>query len=171
MATHSSVLAWRIPGMGKPSWLPSMGSHRVRHNWSDLAAAGNMQKRFIQCVCVDVSGCVYGGMLVAQLCPTLCDPMDWALQAPLSMEFSRQDYWSGEPFPFPGDFSVPGIELWSPTLQMSPYHLSQQGSPYTTWLGRFYSRYTGWLNTQKLISVNQQINRLRKNHMIISINM
>ena len=34
MATHSSVLAWRIPGMGKPSGLPSMGSHRVGHNWS-----------------------------------------------------------------------------------------------------------------------------------------
>ena len=39
MATHSSVLAWRIPGMGEPGGLPSMGSHRVRHNWSDLAAA------------------------------------------------------------------------------------------------------------------------------------
>ena len=39
MATHSSVLAWRIPGMGQPSGLPSMGSHRVGHNWSDLAAA------------------------------------------------------------------------------------------------------------------------------------
>ena len=39
MATHSSVLAWRIPGTGEPGGLPSMGSHRVRHNWSDLAAA------------------------------------------------------------------------------------------------------------------------------------
>ena len=39
MATHSSVLAWRIPGTGEPSGLPSMGSHRVGHNWSDLAAA------------------------------------------------------------------------------------------------------------------------------------
>jgi len=38
-ATHSSVLAWRIPGMGEPGGLPSMGSHRVGHNWSDLAAA------------------------------------------------------------------------------------------------------------------------------------
>ena len=37
--THSSVLAWRIPGMGEPGGLPSMGSHRVGHNWSDLAAA------------------------------------------------------------------------------------------------------------------------------------
>ena len=39
MATHSSVLAWRIPGMGEPGGLPSMGSHRVGHNWNDLVAA------------------------------------------------------------------------------------------------------------------------------------
>ena len=39
MATHSSVLAWRIPGMGEPGGLQSMGSHRVRHDWRDLAAA------------------------------------------------------------------------------------------------------------------------------------
>ena len=39
MATHSRVLAWRIPGMGKPGGLPSMGSHRVGQDWSDLAAA------------------------------------------------------------------------------------------------------------------------------------
>ena len=39
MATHSSVLAWRIPGTGHPGGLPSMGSHKVRHDWSDLAAA------------------------------------------------------------------------------------------------------------------------------------
>ena len=39
MATHSSVLAWRIPGTGEPGGLPSMGSHRVGHNWGDLAVA------------------------------------------------------------------------------------------------------------------------------------
>ena len=39
MATHSSVLAWRVPGTGEPGGLPSMGSHRVGHDWSDLAAA------------------------------------------------------------------------------------------------------------------------------------
>ena len=39
MATHSSVLAWRIPGTGEPGGLPSVGSHRVGHDWSDLAAA------------------------------------------------------------------------------------------------------------------------------------
>ena len=44
MATHSSVLAWRIPGTGEPGVLPSLGSHRVGHDWSDLAvvaAAGS----------------------------------------------------------------------------------------------------------------------------------
>ena len=45
MATHSSVLAWRIPGMGEPGGLPSMGSHRVRHDWSDLAVAAAGWKR------------------------------------------------------------------------------------------------------------------------------
>ena len=44
MATHSSVLAWRIPGTGEASGLPSLGSHRVGHDWSDAAAAaaGNL---------------------------------------------------------------------------------------------------------------------------------
>ena len=40
MATHSSVLAWRIPGTGEPAGLPSLGSHRVGHDWSDSAAVG-----------------------------------------------------------------------------------------------------------------------------------
>ena len=43
MAAHSSVLAWRIPGMGEPGGLTSMGSHRVGHDWSDLAAAEHWQ--------------------------------------------------------------------------------------------------------------------------------
>ena len=42
-ATHSSVLAWRIPGVGEPGGLPSMGSHRIGHDWSDLAAAAAKQ--------------------------------------------------------------------------------------------------------------------------------
>ena len=46
MATHSSVLAWRIPGTGKPGGLPSLGSHRDRHDWSDLAAAAATKSRW-----------------------------------------------------------------------------------------------------------------------------
>ena len=45
MATHSSVLAWRIPGTGEPGGLPSMGSHRVGHNWSDLASKWSKSDR------------------------------------------------------------------------------------------------------------------------------
>ena len=44
MATHSSVLAWRIPGTGEPGGLLSMGLHRVGHDWSDLAAASAATK-------------------------------------------------------------------------------------------------------------------------------
>ena len=56
-------------------------------------------------------------VLVAQLCPTLWDPWTAAHQAPLSMGFSRQGYWSGLPFPSPGDLPDPGIEPRSPTMQ------------------------------------------------------
>ena len=42
MATHSSTLAWRIPWTEEPGGLPSMGLHRVRHDWSDLAAAATI---------------------------------------------------------------------------------------------------------------------------------
>ena len=45
MATHSSVLAWRIPGTGKPGGLLSMGLHRVGHDWSDLAVAAADQRK------------------------------------------------------------------------------------------------------------------------------
>ena len=42
MATHSSILAWRIPGVGEPGGLLSMGLHRVGHDWNDLAAAAEL---------------------------------------------------------------------------------------------------------------------------------
>ena len=45
MATHSSILAWRIPGTGEPGGLPSMGLHRVGHDRSDLAAAAGRSWR------------------------------------------------------------------------------------------------------------------------------
>ena len=53
-------------------------------------------------------------VLIAQLCLTLCNPWTVACQAPLSMEFSRQEYWNGLPFPIPGDSPNPRIELASP---------------------------------------------------------
>ena len=56
-------------------------------------------------------------VLVAKLCPTLLTPWAVACQAPLSMGFSRQEYWSGLPFPSPGDLPDPGIEPGPPALQ------------------------------------------------------
>ena len=55
--------------------------------------------------------------LAAQLCLTLCDPMDCPRQAPLSMGFSRQEYRRGLPCPPPGDLPKPGIEPRSPALR------------------------------------------------------
>ena len=58
----------------------------------------------------------------------LATPWTVALQAPLSMEFSGQEYWSGLPFPSAGVIPDPGIELRSPTLQADSLHLSHLGS-------------------------------------------
>ena len=69
-------------------------------------------------------------MLVTQLCPTLYDPMPVACQAPLSMEFSRQEYWSALSFPSPGDLSDPGTEPGSPALQTDSLASEPPGKPY-----------------------------------------
>ena len=150
MAIHSSVLAWKIPRMEEPGGLPSMGSHRVRQDWSDLAAAA-AEKAFhwrliSQHHCLEMFAAATKSL---PSCLTLCDPIDtsplgspslgfsrprtlewvaisfsnawkwkvkvkslsraqllatpWitAYQAPLSMGFSRQEYWSGMPLPSP----------------------------------------------------------------------
>ena len=65
-------------------------------------------------------------VLVAQSCPTLCDPVDCSPQGPLSTKFSRQAYWSGLPFPSPGDLLDPRIEPGCPALQAA---CEPQGNP------------------------------------------
>ena len=59
----------------------------------------------------------YMRVLVSKSCLTLYAPWVVAHQAPLSMEFFRQEYWSGLPFPSPGDLPNPGIEPGSPAMQ------------------------------------------------------
>ena len=59
--------------------------------------------------------CHYSKVSLAQSCLNLGDPMDCS-QTPLSMEFSRQEYWSGLPFPSPGDLPNPGVEPGFPAL-------------------------------------------------------
>ena len=174
MATHSNILAWRIPGMGEPGGLPSMGSHRVGHDWSNLAATAAAAAMgpdamiflywmlkfkpafsfsFLTLITRLFSFSSFSAAATAakslQSCPTLCDPIDgsppgspvpgiiqartlewvaisfsnawkwkvkvkslscvWLLatpwtaahQAPPSMGYSRQEYWSGVPLPSP----------------------------------------------------------------------
>ena len=69
---------------------------------------------------------LHGG-LVAKSCPTLATPWNVARQAPLSMEFSRQEYWSGLPSPSPGDLPDPGIEPVSPASQADSSPLCRLG--------------------------------------------
>ena len=61
------------------------------------------------------------------------NPWTVAYHTPLSMAFSRQEYWSGLPFPFPGDLPDPGIEPRFPAVQKILYQLSHQGSPMNLW--------------------------------------
>ena len=78
MATHSSVLVWRILGMGEPGWLPSMGSHRVRHDWRDLAAAAEERVNYLSIYSMenDYYKNIVTFSSVTQSCLTLCDPTD-----------------------------------------------------------------------------------------------
>ena len=67
--------------------------------------------------------------LVPKLCPSLYDPMNCSPPAPLSLGFPRQKYWSGSPFPSPGDLPDPGIEPTSPAMAGSFFTTEPQGSP------------------------------------------
>ena len=68
-------------------------------------------------------------MKVIQLCLTLCNSMDCSHQAPLSMAFSRLEYWSGQLFPSPGDLPNPGIEPRCPALQADSLLYEPPGKP------------------------------------------
>ena len=68
-------------------------------------------------------------VLGAQSCPTLYDPVDCSHQAPLSMEFSRQEYCSGLPFPLQGTILTQGLNPGLPHCGQMLYHLSYEGIP------------------------------------------
>ena len=70
-------------------------------------------------------------MKVTQSCPTLCNPMDCSPPDSLSMEFSRQEYWSGLPFPSPGDLPNSGIEPRSPVLHADSLPSVPPGKPFS----------------------------------------
>ena len=70
-----------------------------------------------------------GSGLVTKSCPTFAAPWTVACQAPLSMRFSRQKYWSGLPFPSPEDLPYPGVKPGSPSLQADSLLTELQGKP------------------------------------------
>ena len=112
MVTHSSILAWRIPWTEKPGKLQSTGSQGVRHNWETSLS--------LSLYWVPHSVLGFGGWFssVQSLCSV------WLFETPwigpsrflLTMGFPRQEYWSGLPFPSPGDLPNPGTEFMSPAL-------------------------------------------------------
>ena len=127
MATQSSILAWRIPGMGEPGRLPSMGSHRVGHDCSDLAVSDLIEVKWSE-------------MKSLSRVRLFATPWTLAYQAPPSLGFSRQEYWSGLPCPPPGDLPNPGIEpiaSTAPALQMDSLPPSHRGSPISLRVGFF----------------------------------
>ena len=71
---------------------------------------------------------MFGG-LVPRSCQTFCDPWTIAHQAPLSLGFPRQEYWSGLPFPSPGDLPNSGIEPMSPALAGRSFTAEPAGKP------------------------------------------
>ena len=76
--------------------------------------------------------CVLCCVLVAQSCLTSCDPWTVACQASLSTGFSRQEYWSGLPFPSLGDLPSPGIKPGSPALQRDSWPSEPPGKPFSS---------------------------------------
>ena len=80
-------------------------------------------------------GAVEVEVLVIQSCPILCKTTNLPNQAPLSMGFSRQEYWSGLPFLSPGDLPDSGIKLRSPKLQVNSLPSEPPGKPKNTGVG------------------------------------
>ena len=102
-------------------------------------------------------------MLWAQSCPTLAAPGTVAHQAPLSMGFSRQEYWSGVPFPTPGDLPDPGIEpasLGTPALAGESFTTGPPGRPRRTVLRTCYLEAVAQTRVHCLCGIKQDITGL-----------
>ena len=99
--------------------------YSLKSHWEVLTLCESAHH--VLCVCA----------LVSQWWPTLCNPWTVAHQAPLSMEFSGQEYWSGLPFPSPGDLPDPGTvptPLAAPALAGGFFATAHLGSPHTVLL-------------------------------------
>ena len=143
-AIYTSILAWRIPWTEEPGRLQSMGvgrGHKKLHMTERLhfilATPLPLQSSHLERPERLSPSLKFSVVAVQSLSRVRLFATLWtvAFQAPLSMGLSRQEYWSGLPFPSPGDLPNQGIEPGSPALQADP--LSHQGSTYVS-LGRHY---------------------------------
>ena len=116
MATHSSILAWRIPWIEEPGGLQSVGMQRARHKWSDLA-----------CIILYIL-CERKKVKLLSRVQLFATP--WTVVYQASMGFFRQEYQGGLSFPSPGDLPNPGIEPRSPALQAEALPCEPPGKPH-----------------------------------------
>ena len=152
MATHSNILAWRIPWREEPGWLQSVGLQRVGHNWSDIdllvfciySGYQNFLLGFGNMVVINAHPLpVFRKLSVLHRCVLNHFSPVWLLEIlwtaiPLSRGFSMQKYWSGLSCPPPGDLPNPGIE---PASLVSPALAGRFFTASATWespLGNFH---------------------------------
>ena len=115
------------------SWISAINSHIILHNYTyfvihivistgrKVLKPSHKWAHSLCCCCCSVS----------KSCPTLCDPRTIAYQAPLSMQFSRQESWSGLQFPAPGDLLGPGIKPTCPAMASWFFTTKPSGKSYT----------------------------------------
>ena len=110
---HTSILAWKI-SMDRGAWRAKGHGTSKESETNEHTHRDRIKFIFLLLICL-----AYVWAKLLQSCLTLCNLVDYSPQAPLSMGFSRQGYWSGLPCHPPGDLPVPGIEtvsLISPAL-------------------------------------------------------
>ena len=141
---YISISSWRRTWQPTPVLLP--GESHGQSNLVGYSPWGHKELDTTQWLTHYILCMIY--RLVAKLCPTLSTAWTVARQAPLSMGFSRQEYWSGLPCPSPGDLPHPGIEPRCPALQADYLLTEPPRRPiYDTWcisyvLRRVYKMYT-----------------------------
>ena len=122
MAIHSSTIGWKIPWTEEPGRPQSMGSQRVGHDWATTRSCSPL-------ISLNCHEWKYNSVSHSVMSDSLQPPWTVAHRDPLSMEFSRQQYWNGLSFSSPGDLPDPGFEPGSPALQAYSLLSEPPGKP------------------------------------------